>query len=86
MLGLQSIVASRAKPGNADVSDGNPALQFVMTSAMHPVGKPDGCGAGGGFHTGETCRVVDNIIWQQYLLTTAGLHVARGGVIDATEH
>jgi len=86
MLRLQSIVASGAEPGNADVSDGNPALQFVMTGAMHPIGKPDGCGAGRGFYTGEACRVVDHIIWQQYLLTTAGLHVAGGCVIETTEY
>src|SRR5690348_2942235 len=64
MLRLQRIVSRGTEPGNADMRDGNPALQFVMTSAMHPIRKPDGRGAGGGLQASEACRVVDDVIWQ----------------------
>src|SRR5436305_15173009 len=84
MLRFQSVVSGGAESRNADVCDGNPALDFVMTSTMHPVGESNGCGAGSGFYAGETCRVVHHIVWKQNFLATASLHVARGGVVQAT--
>jgi len=83
---FQAIIPHIAEGGDADVPDGQPALQFVMAGAMEDVGNPYRGHGACGFKTGEPGRVVDHVVGQQDFLPAAPLKVAGGSVIHAAHY
>jgi hypothetical protein len=83
---FEGVVSDHTEAGHADMCDGNPTLEFVVPDAMHPVGESDRGDSTGGFQSGESSRVVDDIVGKQNLLSSPSLKIAGGGVIEPTEY
>ena len=85
MLRLQRVVSGDPEAGNPDMHDRNPALDLVMSNAMHPVGKADGRSSSGYFEGSKPCRVVDHVVRNQNFFPSASLKVPGGGVVEAAK-
>ncbi len=85
MLRLQRVVSGDPEAGNSDMHDRNPALDLVMSNAMHPVGKADRCSSSGYFEGSEPGGIVDYVIRNQNFFPSASLKVPGGGVVEATK-
>ena len=83
---FEGVVSDHSETGHADMCDRNPTLEFVVPDAMHPVGESDRGNSTGGFQSGESSRVIDDIIGEQNLLSSPSLEVASGGVIESAEY
>ena len=83
---FERVISNHTEASYADMCDGNPTLEFVVPDAMHPVGESDRGNSTGGFQSGESSRVVDDIVGKQNLLSSPSLEVASRGVIEPAEY
>src|SRR6185312_10616903 len=86
VTGFEGVIAGIAESGAADVADGDQALDLVMASAVHGVGKAKGEPGGGSFDADEERTIVHYPVAEQNFLAAPVAHVSGGGVIEHPEH
>ena len=75
MLCLERVVAGCAGGRRADVNDGGPALQPVVTGAMEQVRGANGCCRAGGFDPGKQRMVVHDRVGQKDFIVAAAAEI-----------
>ena len=75
-----------AKCGHADVSDGKPALHFVMSGAVENVGDAHRRDGRRCLQAGESCGIVYDIVRDENFSSAAPLKVAGGRIVKPPKH
>src|ERR1019366_2341458 len=82
--GLQRIIAHRAGSREADMNDGSPALQFVVSVTMKKIGGANGNTGRTRLDGREAGMIINRIVGQKYFLAAAPSHVQRGEIVQST--
>ena len=81
---LEAVIANRARGSQADVHDGGPALQLVMTVAVKQIRRADRRARACRLDYRECGMIVHHIVGQQDFLPTTPPHVQGGEIIESS--
>src|SRR5713226_9748143 len=79
----QSVVASVAEKAHPDVKIRDPALEFVMPSAMHPVRRADGGHGSRKFDDGEGGSIIHDVVVEEAFVAAARAEISRRSAVQS---
>lgn len=86
MPGFKGVISCSTEAGDADVSNGEPAFEPVVSTAVQQIRDADGCGCTRGFQADKSCGVIDHVIGNENFFAPPGLHVAGSGIVERAKN